>query len=219
MCSFPTLQRASSLSLLWGKRILFRRTRNCASVMKRVARPISIVCCAGYAPLVISATRPLRAEEALKQPESVLVKFTKVSSSSSTLESLGLLLQDLLSALGTAVRAFHLAILCGPLFLATPLALWWPSRYLDGWCDLLVWTVERCGPVSTKLGQWASTRRDLFPEVICTKLSKLQRRTRPHLWKSTEEALVATLGEDYRRNFVRFDKEPIGSGCCAQVIC
>ncbi len=52
---------------------------------------------------------------------------------------------------------------------------------------------------------------------MCQRLSRLQRRTRPHAWGDTERALVSLLGEDYSGRFVSFDRTPIGSGCCAQV--
>ncbi len=173
--------------------------------------------CCSLSPLVIF--KPLRAE-GLRTSRPV-VEFSRgpaASDASPTfLRSLGLVLLDVVSALSTLLRACQLTVLCTPLFVATPLVLWWPGRYLERWCDLLVWTVERCGPISTKLGQWASTRRDLFPEALCRRLSRLQRKTRPHPWRDTESTLVETLGTEYGRLFGRFDPVPIGSGCCAQV--
>ncbi|XP_033611081.1 uncharacterized aarF domain-containing protein kinase 2 [Cryptotermes secundus] len=79
--------------------------------------------------------------------------------------------------------------------------------------------LEFSGPVFVKLGQWASTRRDLFPEELCSCLAKLQRKTRAHSWFYTKKSLERAFGPYWKCIFVKFDnnKEPVGSGCCAQV--
>ncbi|KYO36510.1 hypothetical protein Y1Q_0024234 [Alligator mississippiensis] len=41
------------------------------------------------------------------------------------------------------------------------------------WLQLLLKATETSGPTFIKLGQWASTRRDLFSEEFCAKFSKL----------------------------------------------
>lgn len=80
--------------------------------------------------------------------------------------------------------------------------------------------LELAGPIFVKLGQWASTRRDLFPEELCCCLAKLQRRTIAHSWFYTKRSLERAFGPYWKCIFVKFDnnKEPVGSGCCAQVI-
>ncbi len=46
---------------------------------------------------------------------------------------------------------------------------------IPGWYDsLIVHTLEWSGPVFIKLGQWASTRPDLFDDEICVALERLQ---------------------------------------------
>ncbi|XP_011631396.1 uncharacterized aarF domain-containing protein kinase 2-like [Pogonomyrmex barbatus] len=77
--------------------------------------------------------------------------------------------------------------------------------------------IEFLGPIFIKFGQWMSTRRDVFPRDICDILSQLQRNATPHPWLYTERLLEATYGRSWRNLFVRFDEDPIGSGCCAQV--
>ncbi|XP_018378366.1 PREDICTED: uncharacterized aarF domain-containing protein kinase 2 isoform X2 [Trachymyrmex cornetzi] len=78
--------------------------------------------------------------------------------------------------------------------------------------------IEFLGPIFVKFGQWISTRWDVFPRDVCNTLSQLQRNATPHSWLYTEHLLEATYGPSWRNLFVRFDdKEPIGSGCCAQV--
>ncbi|KYQ47259.1 putative aarF domain-containing protein kinase 2 [Trachymyrmex zeteki] len=78
--------------------------------------------------------------------------------------------------------------------------------------------IEFLGPIFVKFGQWVSTRWDVFPRDVCDTLSQLQRNVTPHSWLYTERLLEATYGLSWRNLFVKFDgKEPIGSGCCAQV--
>ena len=83
----------------------------------------------------------------------------------------------------------------------------------------MVYTIERCGPVYVKLGQWAATRRDLFPQEMCEQLAKLQRHAQIHDWDHTQRVLERVLGgeDEVNQVFLQFDRKPIGSGCCAQV--
>ena len=78
-------------------------------------------------------------------------------------------------------------------------------------------SVEHSGPPIIKLAQWASTRRDLLSVEFCTRLSRLQRRTRQRPFALIEQTLAQTFGDDWRELFRTFDTEPIGSGCVAQV--
>lgn len=102
-------------------------------------------------------------------------------------------------------------ILCSPLLLL-PSSLC-PTRTL---LSLLLWSMETAGPVYIKLSQWASTRRDVFPGVVCDKLSTLQRDTKPHSWKETLVVLEKEWGEAWNEK-IKLNSEVIGSGCCAQV--
>ena len=67
------------------------------------------------------------------------------------------------------------------------------------------------------LGQWAATRPDLFPEEFTTKLVKLQDSTRTHPWEIAETTLNNSFGPSWPE-FLDIDKQPIGSGCIAQVV-
>jgi hypothetical protein len=126
-------------------------------------------------------------------------------------------LLDLVSTLLTLLRALQLAVICAPLLAFSPLA-YHNERYRERWFLMLVSTLESCGPIHVKLGQWASTRRDLFPHRMCQVLTKLQRRIREHSWRETEENLKRNYGEECMDEvFADFDREPVGSGCCAQV--
>jgi hypothetical protein len=77
--------------------------------------------------------------------------------------------------------------------------------------------VEHSGPAIIKLAQWAATRRDLFSLNFCQRLSRLQRKTCNRSFHLTEQILCDTFGSNWKQLFQSFEKEPIGSGCIAQV--
>ncbi|KAG9337321.1 hypothetical protein JZ751_028889 [Albula glossodonta] len=85
------------------------------------------------------------------------------------------------------------------------------------WLDALLWVTETSGPTFIKLGQWASTRRDVFSPEFCDRFSRLHVQVRPHTWAHTKQCLTRAFGEAWRRLFVFDSKEPVGSGCVAQV--
>ena len=91
------------------------------------------------------------------------------------------------------------------------------------WVSDLSWrytlhTLQCLGPAFVKLGQWAATRRDLFPVHVCIRLSKLHDTANIHAWKYTHESLVEAFGEDYEsRGLVVRKDDILGSGSAAQV--
>lgn len=108
------------------------------------------------------------------------------------------------------------------------------------WASDLSWrytlhTLQCLGPAFVKLGQWAATRRDLFPVHMCNHLSELHDTARIHDIKYTHQALVSAFGEDYesrglvltsgRRegimdnngNREQYEDGILGSGSAAQV--
>ncbi|XP_021792036.2 uncharacterized aarF domain-containing protein kinase 2 isoform X2 [Papio anubis] len=103
-----------------------------------------------------------------------------------------------------------------------PLLLLYPFTYLAPsvstlWLHLLLKATETSGPTYIKLGQWASTRRDLFSEAFCAQFSKLHVRVTPHPWAHTERFLRQAFGEDWGSILSFENREPVGSGCVAQV--
>lgn len=76
------------------------------------------------------------------------------------------------------------------------------------------------GPTFVKLGQYASTREDIFSPRICAKLGRLREATRPHTWEDSSAALTETLGPHWEQ-YIHIDeadkRKPVGSGCIAQV--
>ncbi|XP_044213589.1 uncharacterized aarF domain-containing protein kinase 2 [Thunnus albacares] len=115
-----------------------------------------------------------------------------------------------------SLRALVLLLKFGPLLLLSPLTLL-STRWASRWLDALLWVTESSGPTFIKLGQWASTRRDIFPQEFCERFSRLHVKVRPHSWAHTKQCLRRAFGEGWRRVFVFDSKEPVGSGCVAQV--
>uniref|UniRef100_A0A3Q3VRR4 ABC1 atypical kinase-like domain-containing protein n=1 Tax=Mola mola TaxID=94237 RepID=A0A3Q3VRR4_MOLML len=114
------------------------------------------------------------------------------------------------------LRALVLLLKFGPLLLVYPLALVSP-RWKGCWLDALLWVTETSGPTFIKLGQWASTRRDIFSPEFCNRFSRLHIKVRPHSWAHTKRCLLRSFGEGWRRILEFESKEPVGSGCVAQV--
>lgn len=111
--------------------------------------------------------------------------------------------------LGTPILVF-----CVPFWLLSKTPLGALTAELS-W-GYLVWSMEVLGPTFIKYGQWASTRRDLFPALLIEKLQRLQDNTSIHSWDTTVSEVTKALGEGWEQT-LRLDKEPIGSGCVAQV--
>ncbi|XP_051885724.1 uncharacterized aarF domain-containing protein kinase 2 isoform X2 [Pristis pectinata] len=114
------------------------------------------------------------------------------------------------------VRAVILLLRFGPLFLLYPICFV-SSSFASVWYDVLLRCTEAAGPTFIKLGQWFSTRRDLFSVEFCDKFSKLHPHVTPHPWDYTKYSLKRAFGEDWRSIFHIPNKEPIGSGCITQV--
>ncbi|KAM6926819.1 putative aarF domain-containing protein kinase 2 [Lycodopsis pacificus] len=115
-----------------------------------------------------------------------------------------------------SLRALVLLLKFGPLLLLSPFALV-STRWASLWLGALLWVTETSGPTFIKLGQWASTRRDIFSLEFCERFSRLHVKVRPHSWAHTKQCLRRAFGEGWRK-VLRFDsKEPVGSGCVAQV--
>ncbi|XP_074533685.1 putative aarF domain-containing protein kinase 2 isoform X1 [Halichoeres trimaculatus] len=115
-----------------------------------------------------------------------------------------------------SLRALVLLLKFGPLLLLSPLTLV-SARWASHWLDALLWVTETSGPTFIKLGQWASTRRDIFSQEFCERFSKLHVKVHPHPWAHTKQCLRRAFGEGWRRVLVFESKEPVGSGCVAQV--
>lgn len=67
------------------------------------------------------------------------------------------------------------------------------------------------------MGQWASSRADLFPPIVCTLLVKLQSNVGPHAFHHTQRAIQDAFLYTIDELFDSFDPDPIGCGAIAQV--
>ncbi|XP_053110729.1 uncharacterized aarF domain-containing protein kinase 2 isoform X2 [Hemicordylus capensis] len=125
-------------------------------------------------------------------------------------------LQLIVLAFSLVFRACVLLLKFGPLFLVYPFT-YLSSDFASLWLCFLLKVVESSGPTCIKLGQWTSTRRDLFSDEFCTKFSKLHVKVAPHPWNYTQHSLWEAFGEGWEKVFVFEGHEPVGSGCVAQV--
>ncbi|KAH0617018.1 hypothetical protein JD844_028581, partial [Phrynosoma platyrhinos] len=114
------------------------------------------------------------------------------------------------------IRACVLMLKFGPFLWLYPITYISPS-FASLWVHLLLKVTESSGPTFIKLGQWASTRRDLFSEDFCLKFSKLHIKVTPHSWDYTKQSLRMAFGDSWQKVFTFESQEPVGSGCVAQV--
>lgn len=85
------------------------------------------------------------------------------------------------------------------------------------WYRILVHQMELAGPTFVKLGQWAGSRRDLFPDTLCNYLAKLHSSNRPHKMAHTRKMLEQSFGRPFDEIFVSFDENTVGVGAVGQV--
>ena len=112
----------------------------------------------------------------------------------------------------------RLSSLATPLVLAAPIRASLPrSDALDElWWRYMLWATQTAGPTAVKLAQWASSREDRFPAAFCERFAHLQDRAPAHAWEETAAALARSLGADWGATLA-VDREPVGTGCVAQV--
>ncbi|KAJ3024287.1 hypothetical protein HKX48_003112 [Thoreauomyces humboldtii] len=145
------------------------------------------------------------------EPQGVLTLFSRVVSTT-------------IHVFRVSFRFLQLAVLFGPVILTFP--VWFlmergafsrnetPNLW---WVQYLVWSFEISGPTFTKLGQWASSRSDLFPPYVCAILGKLQSHVSPHSQKATRKIIEKEYGMSIEDMFEIFGENPIGVGAIAQV--
>ena len=129
-------------------------------------------------------------------------------------------------------RFLVLALLFGPVILAVPLLFLGrakTTRTASGqvirgerwgalvWYDLLVAQMGRAGPTFVKLGQWAGSRHDLFPDELCERFAKLHSNNSPHAFKHTKRVLEHAFQKPFDEIFESFDRTPVGVGAVGQV--
>lgn len=75
----------------------------------------------------------------------------------------------------------------------------------------------RCGGLMLKLGQFLSTRIDLFPYAYIEVLAKLQDRVPPIAPSLIEREIKKELGQPAERLYLSFSQKPLASASLAQV--
>jgi hypothetical protein len=71
--------------------------------------------------------------------------------------------------------------------------------------------------LTNQLGQWAASRADLFPSLLCEKMGSLHSRGKPHSLTHTKQVIERALERPFDEVFEVFDENPIGVGAIAQV--
>lgn len=124
-------------------------------------------------------------------------------------------LASLVLGVRVLLRAVQLVLVCVPLIVLVPLlvsrrgqpVLW---RYVR-------WALETLGGAWIKLGQWASTRPDIFSAEVVAALATLCRTAPAHAASHSQRTLEHALHGPLHRYFAHFDAAPVASGAVAQV--
>ncbi|MBU3083433.1 ABC1 kinase family protein [Acinetobacter seifertii] len=77
--------------------------------------------------------------------------------------------------------------------------------------------LEEMGPLTIKLGQLLSTRRDLIPPEILAQLVLLQDQVKPFDSNVAKQRIQESLKADVNTLFARFDDQPLAAASIAQV--
>lgn len=126
----------------------------------------------------------------------------------------------------TGVRFLQLVVIFVPVIATVP-AIWLGRRQPDRdhersgtlwWYGFLVRAMELAGPAFIKLGQWAASRTDIFPNEMCDTMSKLHSNAPAHSMRKTRETVEAAFdGRRFDDIFEEFNEKPLGVGAIAQV--
>ncbi|KAI9850776.1 MAG: hypothetical protein M1838_005109 [Thelocarpon superellum] len=128
--------------------------------------------------------------------------------------------------IATGLRFLHLAVIFVPVILTVPV-MWFGRRSKDQdnervgtlwWYGFLVNAMERAGPAFIKLGQWAASRTDIFPNEMCAVMSELHSNAPAHSLAATKRTIIRAFdGRPFDQIFEEFDEKPVGVGAIAQV--
>ncbi|MBM7713198.1 ubiquinone biosynthesis protein [Bacillus thermophilus] len=78
-------------------------------------------------------------------------------------------------------------------------------------------TLQGLGPTFIKLGQIASSRRDLIPEEVASELEKLQDDVVPFSYEKVVEIVELELGDTIENLFQEFQQTPLATASIGQV--
>lgn len=132
----------------------------------------------------------------------------------------------LFEPIATALRFLHLVIIFVPVIGTMPLVFIGPRQKDHDnersgtlwWYWFLVKSMESAGPAFIKLGQWAASRQDIFPEEMCSTMSSLHSDAPAHSLRHTKETIIRAFdGRPFDEIFEEFQEKPLGVGAIAQV--
>lgn len=127
--------------------------------------------------------------------------------------------------LATGLRFLHLVVIFAPVIASVPM-MWFGQRVPERdnersgtllWYRFLVWSMERSGAAFIKLGQWAASRTDIFPDEMCAIMSALHSNAPAHSLKITKATIEQAFGRNFEDIFEEFQEKPLGVGAIAQV--
>ncbi|KAK2080354.1 hypothetical protein QBZ16_000207 [Prototheca wickerhamii] len=124
--------------------------------------------------------------------------------------------QRLVRRVRMALRLVWLLIIFTPVAVTAPLS-WTRGAPRQYWLRLFRRTLERGGPAFIKWGQWAATRRDLFPPDLAAQLELLHSQAPAHSARVTERAIEAAFGFGVADLFYSFEDAPVASGSIGQI--
>ena len=124
--------------------------------------------------------------------------------------------QRLVRRVRMALRLVWLLIIFTPVAVTAPLS-WTRGALRQYWLRLFRRTLERGGPAFIKWGQWAATRRDLFPPDLAAQLELLHSQAPAHSARVTERAIEAAFGFGVADLFYSFEDAPVASGSIGQI--
>ena len=133
--------------------------------------------------------------------------------------------QYIYEPIATSIRFFHLVVIFVPVIVTIPV-IWFGGRKSKDadrsgtiwWYGFLVSSMERAGPAFIKLGQWAASRSDIFPEEMCKIMSGLHSNAPAHSLAHTKKTITAAFdGKPFEDIFEEFQEKPLGVGAIAQV--
>ena len=126
----------------------------------------------------------------------------------------------IIKPIGILTRCVEITICLLPIMITFPLTYLsqGPLASHTWWYTLIRNILQHLGPSFIKLGQWAASRTDLFPNDFCRIIGGLHSNASPHSFKYTERELCELFGiTTLDEVFEVVQERPVGVGAIAQV--
>ncbi|KAI7352253.1 ABC1-domain-containing protein [Hortaea werneckii] len=131
----------------------------------------------------------------------------------------------LIEPVATGLRFLHLVFIFVPVIATVPV-IWIGRKQADRdgersgtlwWYGFLVNSMERAGAAFIKLGQWAASRTDIFPNELCAVMGALHSNAPAHSLDITKQTIEKAFDRKFEDIFDEFQEKPLGVGAIAQV--